>query len=190
MSARPKKPKGQRERATREFGRVTEPGTFRIERLLPGPIERVWAYLTDPEKRRTWLAPGQMDLRVGGRLELRFRFAELSSETPPAGRDTECDVNGRITQYDPPHLLSYTWGDGPEASEVTFQLSGRDEDVLLVITNRRLGDRATMANAASGWHAHLALLSDHLNGRVSRPFWTTKVRMEAEYAKRIAALEP
>ena len=26
---------------------LVEPGTVRLERLLPGPVERVWAYLTD-----------------------------------------------------------------------------------------------------------------------------------------------
>jgi hypothetical protein len=28
----------------------------RFERLLPGPIERVWDYLTKPELQKTWLA--------------------------------------------------------------------------------------------------------------------------------------
>ena len=28
------------------YGVVTEPGTVRIERLLPGPAERIWSYLT------------------------------------------------------------------------------------------------------------------------------------------------
>jgi hypothetical protein len=65
----------------------------------------------------------------------------------------------------------------------------RDENVLLLITHRRLGERATRLNVASGWHAHLALLSDHLNGRVSRPFWATKLQMEAEYAKRLGVVE-
>ena len=26
------------------------PGEIRIMRTLPGPIERIWTYLTDPEK--------------------------------------------------------------------------------------------------------------------------------------------
>jgi hypothetical protein len=30
--------------------------TVRFERLLPGPIERVWDHLTRPELRRTWMA--------------------------------------------------------------------------------------------------------------------------------------
>ena len=51
---------------TSEHGVVTEAGSVRFERLLPGPIERVWAYLVDPDKRRLWLADGAMDARPGG----------------------------------------------------------------------------------------------------------------------------
>ena len=38
--------------ATAEHGVITEAGAIRFERLLPGPIERVWDYLVDPAKRR------------------------------------------------------------------------------------------------------------------------------------------
>jgi uncharacterized protein YndB with AHSA1/START domain len=43
---------------TAEHGIITEAGAIRFERLLPGPIERVWAYITDSSKRATWLAEG------------------------------------------------------------------------------------------------------------------------------------
>lgn len=42
-------------------GEIIDRQTVRFERLLPGPIERVWAYLTELEKRRngspraTWI---------------------------------------------------------------------------------------------------------------------------------------
>jgi hypothetical protein len=36
--------------ANAAFGVLIEPGTIRFERILPGPIERVWDYLTDSEK--------------------------------------------------------------------------------------------------------------------------------------------
>ena len=39
-------------------GELLEPMTVRIERMLPGPIERVWSYLTDSEMRGRWLATG------------------------------------------------------------------------------------------------------------------------------------
>jgi uncharacterized protein YndB with AHSA1/START domain len=46
--------------------------SVRFERLLPGPIERVWDYLTKPEYMKTWLAVAKVDLRVGGTVELTF----------------------------------------------------------------------------------------------------------------------
>ena len=54
------------ERATLDaFGVLSEPATVTFQRLLPGPIERVWAYLTQGELRRKWLAAGEMDMTVG-----------------------------------------------------------------------------------------------------------------------------
>jgi uncharacterized protein YndB with AHSA1/START domain len=37
---------------------TVEPLTVRVERLLPGPIELVWDYLTKPELLATWLYEG------------------------------------------------------------------------------------------------------------------------------------
>lgn len=34
------------------YATMPAPATVRIERILPGLIERVWAYLTESEKRR------------------------------------------------------------------------------------------------------------------------------------------
>ena len=56
-----------------QLGIATAPRTVRIERLLPGPVERVWAYLTDSEKRGKWLAKGPMADHAGGPVELTFR---------------------------------------------------------------------------------------------------------------------
>ena len=52
--------------------------TVRIERVLPGPIERVWSYLTDSDKRAKWFAGGPMDLKQGGAVSLTFRNSDLS----------------------------------------------------------------------------------------------------------------
>ena len=82
-----------------------------------------------PEKRGLWLASGPMELRVGGRVELRFRNAELATSGEPAPdryRQFEAEVvkHGRVTSCDPPRLLSFTWPEAEgEDSEVTFELS-------------------------------------------------------------------
>ena len=109
-----------------EYGVVTEARTIRMERLLPGPIERVWDYLTDSTKRGKWFAAGRMDLRVGGHLEFFFHHADLSAEkTPPEKHKDKAkgvSVNGTVTACEPPRLLSFNFGN---AGEVTFELTPR-----------------------------------------------------------------
>ena len=59
---------------------LIEPGTVKMERLLPGPVERIWAYLTESDKRATWLAGGEFDLRVGGKVKLEFDNSKLPND--------------------------------------------------------------------------------------------------------------
>jgi len=189
MSGRKKRPRGRRQHRDEKYGVLKESETFRIERLLPGTIERVWSYLTDPERRRKWFGDGPMELRAGGGVELQFEFSGLSSEATPADQENSCTVVGIVTRCEPPRLLSYTWGNEPDASEVSFELEARGEHVLLVITHRRLKNREMAVKVATGWHAHLELLCDHLNDREPRPFWTAKKRLEDEYRERVGMTE-
>jgi len=172
-----------------EYGVMTEPGAVRLERLLPGPPERIWAYLTESEKRGKWLAPGDMDLRVGGKVTLNFLHADLSSEkqVPEKYKGLECGhtMHGVITCCEPPRVLAYTWAH-PADSEVTFELFPRGDKTLLVITHVRLGERGGMLSVAAGWDVHTGILEDHLNGVEPRPFWTTHAKLEAEYGRRFA----
>lgn len=39
-----------------DYGTVTGPRTIEIQRILPGPMERIWDYLTKDNLRRQWLA--------------------------------------------------------------------------------------------------------------------------------------
>jgi uncharacterized protein YndB with AHSA1/START domain len=172
-----------------ELARLIGPGAARIERRLPGPIDRVWAYLTDPELRGRWLAPGPMEGRVGGRVELRFRHADLSREpdtVPERYREVAERghvMHGVVTAYDPPRRLRYTWHEDVEdATEVTFDLEDlADGSVRLVITHRRLDGRDELVSVASGWHTHLQILVEHLGGREPPPFWRTHVEIEPAY---------
>jgi uncharacterized protein YndB with AHSA1/START domain len=174
------------------FGTLVEPGIVRFERRLPGPIDRVWAYLTEPEKRARWLAGGEMELHVGGRVELWFKHADLSPIEAPTPERFAASVNGSavpgtVTACEPPHRLAFTWGEGNERfSEVTFELEEVGDGVLLTVTHRRLGDdRKTWANVAGGWHTHLAILEDRLHDRVPEPFFASFERIEAEYHERL-----
>ena len=43
-----------------------------FERWFEAPRERVWRALTDPDELAGWLAPAEIDMRVGGSVVLRF----------------------------------------------------------------------------------------------------------------------
>jgi len=172
-----------------EYGVLIEPGTVCIQRMLPGPIERVWAYLTESEKRRTWLASGEMDPMVGGQVHLEFNNSELTDDaTPPPERyrSEGCTVTseGRITLWEPPRQLAFTWSGG---SHATFELTPSGAEVMLVVTHRKLDDRGTLRSVAAGWHTHLDILQDRLRGQQPWPFWPTHTRLEQEYERLLPA---
>lgn len=177
-----------------DHGTLIADDTIRFERLLSGPIERVWAFLTESDKRGQWLAAGPMASGAGGDVALHFRNAELSEGDDPAPekyRDYENtgSMFGRITRCEPPHHLSYTWTDLPgeieeEDSEVSFELTAEGDQVRLVLIHRRL-QAHELLSVAGGWHTHLGILEDRLAGRAPRPFWRTHTRLEAEYAEKL-----
>ena len=125
---------------------LIEPGTVKLERLLPGPVERVWAYITESDKRAKWLAAGEFDLRVGGKIRLEFDNGSLSRREGAAaqgegrGRDS---FDGVITRLEPLRLLAHTWTWDSGETEVTYELAPRGKDVLLVIVHRRLVARSS-----------------------------------------------
>eukprot|EP01036_Dinobryon_divergens_P049346 gene49346-66123_t len=65
-------------------GTLADGHTLRLQRRLPGPIERVWSCLAESDLRRQWLASGPMPLQAGASFELVWRNDELS--TSPAER--------------------------------------------------------------------------------------------------------
>ena len=167
-------------------GRATliKPSTIRFERLLPGPIERLWEYLTVSEKRAAWLAAGEFDLRVGGRIELIVDNDRLSDEKPPAGapaRGTK-RVEGRITRLEPLRALAYTWAWDGNETDVLYELTPKGKDVLLVIHHRVPEDAGLQRGFGGGWGAHTGILEDVLNGVKPRGFWSTHARLMKEFA--------
>ncbi len=166
------------------YGVLTEPATFKIQRLLPGPIERVWAYLTDGDLRRTWLAAGQMEMKVGAHFEFVWRNDELTNPPGqrPAGFSDEHRMQSRITELDPPRKLSFTWSG---SGDVTFELTPQGDEVLLTVIHRRLPDRARLLMVGAGWHRHLDILVARARGMEPEPFWDGWIRLRTEYDQRV-----
>ena len=168
-------------------GKLVAKGEVVFVRQLPGPIERVWDYLTDAELRATWFCGGVLEPRKGGQGELRFFHANLSGpgDVIPE-KYAEMAEKGHImhvtvTAWEPPHLLSYTWDDGEEPgarSEVSFELEPLGDSVRLTLHHRKLSD---VQSVASGWHTHLDILLAKLEGREAPLIWNTHNKYVAEY---------
>jgi len=105
------------------LGRVIDSHTIRFERLLPGPVERVWDYLTRPECLANWLAEGEMDPRAGGQVELRFDVHEVP-ERAKAG----AIIRGVVARFEPPRVLACSWVDA----------SAEQPEPFLAVFRRRL----------------------------------------------------
>jgi uncharacterized protein YndB with AHSA1/START domain len=166
------------------FGMLTEPATLKIERLLPGPAERIWAYLVDSEQRAKWLASGHMG-KVGTDFELVWRNDELTNPPgkKPEGFGEEHRATCRVLEFDPPRRLAFTFGN---TGEVSFELTPLGDDVLLTVIHSRLPNRNTMLMVGAGWHMHLDILVARTKAEQDpEPFWDGWVRLKGEYDKRL-----
>lgn len=168
------------------YGTLIEPATLKIQRLLPGPIDRIWAYLTESDLRRQWLASGTMEMKVGAPVELVWRNNELTDPpgNPPEGFGEEHRRSEEITELDPPHKLGISWG---ETGGVTFELEPSGNEVLLTVIHRRLPDRSTLLNVSAGWHAHLDVLAARVSGMEPTSFWDSWAGLKTEYDQLLPA---
>lgn len=132
----------------------------------------VWALLTDSARLPEWLAPGEIELRVGGRARLDFV-------------DSGTVIDSTVTAYEPEALLEYSWSgpgeprrpvrwsldiEGPQACRLTLTLTTpSDEDV---------------GRGAAGWEAHLEMLAAALEGvPIKFPFERFKAARDAYRAR-------
>jgi len=166
------------------FGTLTEPATLTIARLLPGPVERVWSYLTDSELRRQWMAAGAMEEKVGARVEFVWRNDELTNPpgTRPDGFGDEHRMLCEVLAIDPPRLLSISWG---STGGVTFTLEEKGSDVLLTVVHKRIEDHSVLLNVSAGWHAHLDVLEARARGTEPAPHWDNWTQLREAYAERL-----
>ena len=175
-----------KEQAKEQNCTLVKPSTVRLERLLPGPVERVWAYLVDSRKRAAWLAAGEFDLRVGGKIELIFENDKLSGETAPDGKSGgPRKFTGKITRLEPLKALAYTWDWDGKDSDVLYELAPQGKDVLLTIHHKLPDDRGLVCAVGGGWQAHTGILADQLNGVQPRGFWSSHDRYMKEFAASI-----
>lgn len=173
--------------AARPYAALTDPNTLGIQRLLPGPVERIWDYLVKGDLRRKWFAAGDMPMEVGAPVELVWRNDELT-EPPgqrPTGSSEESRMQSRVLELEPLRRVVIAWGTA--GGSVEFGLHPQGDEVLLTIVHRGVPDRASALNFGPGWHAHVDILHALLAGAKPKPFWGEIARLKAEYTDRLPA---
>ncbi|MEO9130436.1 MAG: SRPBCC family protein [Sphingomonas sp.] len=163
----------------------TSPDTLRFERLLDAPVETVWEWLVDSEKRCRWFAAGKMEPRVGGDLELIFDHDNLSAGDvpypPEYAKYKGAKSQEKIVRFDPPHLLAFTFsGEGNGVAE--FALFPEGERTRLVLTHTGV-TRSARGGTGAGWYSHLAVLEARLAGGEIRDFWALHKKSESAFAR-------
>ncbi|MGD9982249.1 MAG: SRPBCC domain-containing protein, partial [Hyphomonadaceae bacterium] len=153
-----------------ELGRIIAPDTFVLERRLKAPIERVWSYFVDADKRSLWFNAGDDLIAEGQNFVFSFGHHRITNEKPPERwkqmESGEMIMNGRVLAFDPPRLLTITWGGQGEADfEVRFVFTALGDETLLRITHVKIGSIENLRDYAGGWTAHLQALADVLEGK-------------------------
>jgi predicted 3-demethylubiquinone-9 3-methyltransferase (glyoxalase superfamily)/uncharacterized protein YndB with AHSA1/START domain len=107
---------------------------LRFERTLRQDVETVWRALTEQDELARWHpSPFELEPRAGGAV----RYAQPDGASPG---------DGTVTDYEPPSVLGYTWGE----DHLRFELRPHDDGTLLVLTHT-FDDRNKAARDAAGW---------------------------------------
>jgi len=171
------------------LGALLTPDTVRLQRLLPGPIERVWSFVVDDQKRRQWLTGGggAVELKVGGKVHMILdnrRFSEPADFPPPKYAELagESHIHGKVTACEPPYLFAYLWDHGAgKPFEVTIELEPQGDKVLLMLTHARASVRGELVAVSAGWHTFLDILEARLADEQAPSYWRRMGELEASY---------
>jgi uncharacterized protein YndB with AHSA1/START domain len=157
------------------FHTIENRPTLRFERRLAHPVAKVWRAITEPSELAHWFPSHvQGEMRAGGGLTFRFEHMPL---------DAPLTMEGRVTDFDPPRLFAFYWGDDHLRFELEASPQG-DACVLRLIATLDARDKA--ARDAAGWHQCLDGLERQLGGTApERPMRTDAWREHYdEYARR------
>ncbi|HWA59935.1 MAG TPA: SRPBCC family protein [Caulobacteraceae bacterium] len=157
-----------------DLGVITRQGDVyeaRLEREFEHGPQEIWAELTDPEKLPQWLAPGSIELKVGGRARLDFV-------------DSGIVIDSEVTACEPLRVLEYAWSKpGDAVRPVRWELEpGAETTKLSLILGLPAGE--DVARSCAGWEAHLEMLAAALEGvPIKFPFERFKATREAYKAQ-------
>lgn len=135
-------------------GRVVEEAAILFERTLPAPVDRAWAFLTEPARLPEWYGEATIEAREGGRVEL------MSGH-----------IRGVVTGWQPSQFFAHTWnafmpGESMSSWPVTyleFALVPDGGSTKLTLTHRPIPG-AMQPQTMMGWHTFLDMLDTAARG--------------------------
>ena len=132
---------------------IRQDGSFKatLERTFSHPQERVWDMLTQPDRLLDWLAPGTLELKLGGAAKLNFV-------------DSGIVIDSTLSAFDAPNLIEYSWsGPGEPERPLRWQLEAQGDGCKLSLTVTTPDDE-DIARSCAGWEAHLMMLLAAIEG--------------------------
>jgi uncharacterized protein YndB with AHSA1/START domain len=164
--------------ATEDLGAISRTGEMlqgRLQRTLTQDQQAVWDMLTVPEKFAQWIAPGTMELRLGGAVKIHFA-------------DSGTVIDSAVTAFDAQRLIEYSWSSPGQPSRPVrweIQPAGGGGTTLLLTVSVPQGE--DIARTCAGWEAHLMMLLAAIEGvPIKFPFERFKATREAYKAKAAA----
>jgi uncharacterized protein YndB with AHSA1/START domain len=163
-----------------DLGEMFRAPGVRFFRRLPGPVEKVWAHLTQPAQLPGWYDAGSsIEPREGGAVRLNGGH-----------------IRGVVTQWRAPVKFAHTWnvfapGETVSAypeSYLTLELAPEAGAVLLTLTHLPALERFEPQNAM-GWASFLDILADTANGRSVSPRRTYMERNAGLYGVDLGNLQ-
>ena len=153
------------------YATIEDQPTLNFERRLSHPVDRVWRAITEPDELGHWF-PSKVvvDELVAG-AEMSFEFEDMPLDAPST-------MTGRVTDFDPPRVFAFQWGE----DHLRFELEPVDGDRACVLRfTVVLGMLDKAARDGAGWHVCLDRLERLLGGATDPAVTGTGVEWRGYY---------
>ncbi len=139
---------------------------LRIERDFPVSPQRLYDWISTPEKLLQWWGPEGMHVPIH---DLDFTRTGPWYSVMQNGEGQQYKVSGHVTHVDPPRSVGFTWAwhddedQRGDESHVTFTVEATPMGARLILDHRDLGDDERSARHEEGWTSTLRKLAAHIS---------------------------
>lgn len=111
----------------------------------------VWAMITDPAKFPQWLAPGSIEMKQGGAVNIDFE-------------DSGFAINSTVKEFKDGEVIAYSWSSGAEPERLLRFVVAAEGDGAKLTLEVSTPAGEDPAKACAGFEAHLEMFSAALAG--------------------------